>query len=200
MDSEGVGPYMPSLEVCRQWFGLRLEGLTPAEAWRRIRYPGATLRPMARTLVAGAHGQPPLTLSIPILGGASSIKRGHPGRWRLSAHGRWPDVHFGALETAYSSTPYFIHCAERFKALYDGVNEGDPFAEFTAGTFSILNDFLDLESIIKELRELRVPGKEKELERLKALKNEKCRETNADLSIFDVIFRKGKESIFWIWQ
>lgn len=200
MNNEGVAPYMPSLEACRIWFGLRLEGLTPTEAWRRNSYPGTTLRPMARTLVAGAHGQPPLTLSIPILGGASTIKRGQPSRWRLSAHGRWPDVHFGALETAYSSTPYFIHCADRLRALYDEVNEGDDFAEFTSGIFAVLNDFLDLESIIKDLRELHAPGNEAELERLKALKNEKCREINADLSIFDVIFRKGKESVFWIWQ
>lgn len=50
-----------------------------------------------------------VTLSIPIVGGASAIKRNSPESLMVSGHGEWPRTHIGALEAAYGRAPFYRH-------------------------------------------------------------------------------------------
>lgn len=187
-------PYLPSLEVCRQWMELRLEGFEDAEAWERIvaSTPQRERRKMARSMVAGAHGQSPLTLSVPIAGGGSVLKRGEVKNWRVSMHGRWQDVHFGALEVAYSHTPYYPYLSQDLESVIKGSYENMPFTELTTRLHGIIIGILDTEEVLKELRR----GQALSSERFRQLIVEKSDGLHTDLSILDVIFKKGPEGVF----
>ena len=126
-----IPPYLASLAAYRNWMRARLAGASDAEAWRRVADGMSRVerRCLPRTLVAGAHGQDPLTLSVPISGGASVIKRGHPEVWGGSMHGRWPAVHLGALEAAYSATPFFPHLRDGKYSILPGAREGKNIGE-----------------------------------------------------------------------
>lgn len=74
-----------------------------------------------RCLIATTHGVQALTLPVegrPIEEGGTSKT---PTRdIRLSNHGRWRELHWNALRTAYESTPYFDYYAEDFERIYRG--------------------------------------------------------------------------------
>lgn len=187
-------PYFPSLGLYRQWMGLRLEGLEDSEAWKRIiaSTPHRQRRMMARSQVAGAHGQPPLTLSVPIAGGGSVLKRGDIENWRVSMHGRWQDVHLGALAAAYSHTPFYPFLSHEFEAVIRATYENMPFVDLTSRLHEIILGILDTGNLIKALKR----GEELASERLRQLVAEKSEGLHTDLSILDVIFKKGPEGVF----
>lgn len=74
-----------------------------------------------RCLIATTHGVQALTLPVegrPIEEGRTSKT---PTRdIRLSPHGRWRELHWNALRTAYESTPYFEYYADDFERIYRG--------------------------------------------------------------------------------
>lgn len=199
-------PYLPSVKLCRQWLQYRIEGLNDEAAWinafqsvydsgvgsRRANF----YKPLARTIIAGAHGQPPLILSVPVVGGASTIKRGHPQEWLVSGHGRWEKMHLGALAAAYSSTPYFSHCSDELEYVIGNVEEGDSFHVFTEKLFDIAKKILDIEYIISELRIIKNDDSGSSWNNLMKLAEEKKCDVDAEISFFDVIFKKGKEALF----
>ncbi|MBD5338523.1 MAG: WbqC family protein [Bacteroides sp.] len=195
MPEGAVAPYLGSLEIYRRWMRLRLEGLDDNGAWGRIisAMPrGERRRALARTTVAGANGQGPLTLSVPVQGGGSTLKRGYPGEWRLSMHGRWQAVHLGALATAWSATPFFPHVMPLIHDVLDSTYEGMPFGEMTATLHRVVAGVLDVESLLPEIRSL--TGTRAEL--IRRLSDEKMSGFHTDFTILDVIFRKGPEGIF----
>ncbi len=177
----------------RRWLAARLEGRSESEALRRI---VADLRPrdLARTLIAGAAGQAPLRLSVAIEGGSSTVKRGHPQRWLLSDHGRWRQMHLGALEAAYGTSPFYRYFSPDIAAVFDSVGEGYPFGHFTSRLFDLtVRRILD-DDVIYSLRRLRLERPDFH----EKLTEEKKETEIDDLAFIDVIFRKGPESIFII--
>lgn len=50
-----------------------------------------------------------MTLTIPVEGGISVVKRIPPEQWQVSDRRPWRHTHIGALRAAYSRTPYYIH-------------------------------------------------------------------------------------------
>ena len=189
-----IPPYLASLGAYRAWMRARLAGASDAEAWRRVAdgMSRAGRRCLPRTLVAGAHGQGPLTLSVSISGGASVIKRGHPEEWGISMHGRWTAVHLGALDAAYSATPFYPHLRDAFSALLRQVGEGDSFGSLTTALHRECSLLLDLEGIIPALRS--VAGESQG--RLRKLAEEKSVGLHTDLAFLDVICRRGREAVF----
>ena len=171
-----------------------LAGASDRAAWRCVVDGMSRIerRGLARTLAAGAHGQDPLTLSVPISGGASVIKRGHPEEWGVSMHGRWPAVHLGALEAAYSATPFFPHLRDGIYSILRGTREGENFGELTTGLHRHLSELLGLEVLIPVLREeiRRNP------ERMEQLRVEKMRGLHTELTFLDVICRRGRDAVF----
>ena len=190
-----VIPYLPSLGDCRRWMALRVAGLDTAEAWRRaVPLPGRSdasgrrhaLRALTRTLVAGAHGQEPVTLTVPLVGGASAVKRGDTEAWRVSMHGDWIRRHRGALLTAYSATPYYTHFMPLLDDVYASMREGDAFAGFSTALFSVVEKVPGMESV-EWLGDLRSDP------RARCICREKSAGLHTSLSVFDVIFKRGPE-------
>ncbi len=149
---------------------------------------------LCRTVIAGAHGQPPMTLSVPIAGGASTVKRGEVLQWRLSDHGRWQHLHLGALQAAYGSSPFYAHIMDALspvisRAVTPGVSR---FASLTDDIHRVVLRLLNMDENIEALREMLNVRPDFAT----ALRAEYSRDVMEYLSIFDVIFRKGEDAIF----
>lgn len=188
-----VIPYFPSVGVMRRWMECRLDGNSSGDAWRYV-VEDASSRTLARSIIAGAHGQGPLLISAAIRGGASVVKRGHPERWQLSDHGRWRHVHIGAIDAAYGATPFFPHLFPELRHILNQAGEGTPFLEFTSRINECVFNIINPEGVIPSLISLRATDPDF----FHQLRIEKNGEENDELAFLDVIFRKGPESLFAI--
>lgn len=91
-------PYMASAGwYARRWFGSETRSQTSPLPWNRALVP----------VPGGAPDAPPLALSVPVCGGSKAVKRRAPEELAVSDHGRWPQVHLGALEAAYGRLPFW---------------------------------------------------------------------------------------------
>ncbi len=194
-ESSAVVPYFPSLGYYRQWMRLRLsesEDNVAAAAHILADTPRDKRRRMARTLIAGAHGQPPLTLSLPVEGGGAVLRKGSADRWRISMHGRWPAVHLGALEAAYGATPFYAHLRPGLERILRSAEAGSRFATLTERLHCMSLMLLEVEALLPELRRMYACNPE----RLHRLAEEKSTGLHTDMAFIDVIFRKGREALF----
>lgn len=131
-----------------------------------------------------------ILLSVPLVGGASVSKRLRAGSdatdLRLSDHGKWRREHLGAFSAIYGRTPYFIHLFPGLERIYHDSESDDSFLAFAEAlrklTESWISDYpvIERESVRNEAVRLR--------------RMELKTKVNTDLSIFDAIFRFGKET------
>lgn len=200
IDNGQTVPYLPTPAYFREWVlfdtGMKSD-IGFSEVFENPAINGkisTNRRGMARAMVAGAHGQEPVMLSVPVAGGASTVKRLPAGRWRISMHGRWPAMHFGALEAGYGATPFFRELADDLHDIYLSVGEGDEFGIFTERLRDIALDFISAEDLTKDWRNMN----DTEKRRISAAARSMRMESREDLSFFDTIFRYGADAIFAI--
>lgn len=140
----------------------------------------------ARTSIEGN-----ITLSVPIKGGASRLKK-HTfhADLPLSDHGRWRETHLGALAAQYGKTPYFAYLFPEIKNIYEK-SKADSFFSFSNKIHTLISHNLGIEQKIPEtVKEL----KEKNPVLYNSLREEwqgRITERMLDLSIFDTLFRFG---------
>ena len=128
-------------------------------------------------------------LSVPVAGGASALK--HGGNLRISQHGRWQDVHLGALRAAYGRTPWFIQLYPEIDRIYSDCSEGN-MADFTAALHSVVLRWIGNEATLRAAREMH----RNENSRFEAIASELSKGIDPDLSILDALFRLGPDVIF----
>lgn len=154
----------------------------------------AERRGLVRCAIRGADGNP-LQLSVPIEGGASAVKNHDPESWRISLHGNWPRVHWGAIATAYASAPFFPHFEEELHGIIS-----DPpatAAELCEATAEWTLRALSIEEILPDLSRLIASNPEKaEALRRDALGCDNTGHVEPDLSIVDAVMRLGPQAIF----
>lgn len=141
-------------------------------------------RELARCIIAAPDGGD-LTLSVPVAGGAHALRSRDAihAEHLLSDHGKWRSEHLGAWQASYGRTPYFIHIFPEIETAYQR-------SQTQGYTLSMLAD--DMHSIvlrwIEETRDVQ----------LTPAAAQRCAELatklNTDLSIFDALFRFGKET------
>lgn len=126
-------------------------------------------------------------LTVPVEGGSGILKR-RGSEPVLSEHGKWRREHIGAINAAYGRTPYHAHLMPDIEAVY-AVSEGMTLEEFNSRMLDVALGWLDmpaLDSMDCHLAE------------------EMAREVSAkvreDLSIFDALFRLGREVVFALRQ
>lgn len=144
----------------------------------------------ARSVIAGGR-----LLTVPVEGGASLLKnkRISSADIKISNHGRWRQEHLGAWNAAYGKTPYFIHLFPLLEEAYAGDSRGS-LREFNESLLNMALEFMhysDTEDDIREMKLLR-PGLYQGI--IKDLETK----VNINYSIFDALFRLGKESVFLI--
>lgn len=123
-----------------------------------------------------------LTLKVPVEGGAGVLK--HRGADPvLSEHGKWRREHLGALNAAYGRSPYYEHLMPLIEEIYRN-SGGIRLEEFNRRLLDVALGWLTP-----------MPDAS-ERERLRGVIEEKRRKTDSALSIFDVLFRLGKEGVF----
>ena len=102
--------------------------------------PGTPRRAYARTEIIATDGRH-LTLSIPVEGGASHLKKARDiSLLRLSDHGNWRHTHLGAIEASYGRTPFFIHLMPAIREVYS--TPAVTLAEFNATIHKAVFSFL----------------------------------------------------------
>lgn len=134
----------------------------------------------------------PLTLTVPVAGGARALARGaDPERLLLSPHGQWPRAFRAAIATAYSRTPFYAHIAPRLDLLLRLPEED---SELTLASFLRAAD-----SLVRALLPDPTPLRDAPLSPLLA---DVCRETadgaDTSLSILHHLFHLGPDAIFML--
>lgn len=194
-------PYMAATSWYRSYLDARLAmSATPPDVAdteaviRANRSDLTSAKALCRTTIAGAHGQPPMTLSVPIAGGSSAVRRWEATEWRLSDHGRWQHIHLGAIQAAYGSSPLYPHIMDTLRPVIDyPVTSGvSMFAQLSHAIHRIVLGHLNIDENICALREM-INARQ---DFASVLRHEYSRDVIEYLSIFDVIFRKGEDAIF----
>lgn len=143
---------------------------------------------LARTLIAGDR-----LLSVPVEGGASRLKRLPQGlaEIMISDHGAWRREHLGAWNAVYGKTPFFPYLYPLIEEAYANHSHGS-LSEFNDALWKIALDFIQADETLSAVRELA----DHNPDRLEEIRKELTTKVNLNYSIFDAIFRLGKNVIF----
>ena len=159
-----------------------------------------------RCLIAAANG--PMALSIPVekAGSEKMLTRDV----RISKHNDWQLNHWRSIESAYNSTPFFEYYKDDLFPFYE--KEWNYLIDFNLEIQSKILELLNLESVIQltgeykntlddsvlDLREVIHPKKETQSVSSKTYYQvfEQRFGFQPNLSIIDLLFNMGNESIF----
>ncbi len=122
------------------------------------------------------------TLTVPVAGGGAALKR-RGADPVISEHGKWRREHLGAWLAAYGRTPYYEHLMPAIARVYE-CPEGTRLEDFNSAMLRVALDWLDPAALAPLAP------------RLEAVRADAQAKTDASLSIFDVIFRLGREAVF----
>lgn len=134
-----------------------------------------------RCLVAPDEGAAGQWLTIPVEGSGHRSRDYAPSRLRISDHGRWRQVHAGALQACYGKAPYYDEYWPRLSEILrsDEVNLG----RFNLAIHRwVVEEVLHLPELLGSLRE---KGSFPE--------SEAWHFARPELSIFHLAFHKGPE-------
>lgn len=154
--------------------------------WRRSLSEGrpfaVTGKELARTVLRGDR-----LLSVPVAGGAPVLKHAGVNPF-LSEHGKWRREHIGAWNAIYGRTPYFEHIFPGMEAIYrESEQRRMTLGEFNACFCRYVSRFLGLDCIQSEECAGLLP---------EGVIREAREKVTPSFSIFDALFRFGKETLF----
>lgn len=191
-------PYWGSGRWYASWLESRLGGEGDAGAVRLANASEEAAgagRIATRTLIGSPGG--PLRLSVPLVGGASALKRAGSSRLIVSGHGNWSHVHMSAFSTAYSRTPFWIHYHPALLRIYDSPQD-KPLDLLCAGIHDFVRSVLFPDSLIESLRVRIADPDIRDL--LAKTAAERAAGTDMTLSVIDLMMRFGPEAIFVLLQ
>lgn len=184
-----VIPFAPSAGWYACYFRAVALGLTADEAAARACVETEVMgKAFARSVITGPQG--PERLSVPVDGGAGVLKRlgGALGASLpsplLSDHGKWRREHLGAWNAAYGRTPYFQHLFPELESVY-AASGRESLDGFNRRLHAIALRWLGSTACAVENRE-----------RLRGVIREYETKVNSSVSIFDALFRLGRNTIF----
>lgn len=167
-------------------------------------YRKQTLR--NRCVIASADG--PLALTIP-------VEKPLPGQnrmrdIRISDHGRWRHVHWNALKTAYQNSPFFEYYADELAPFYE--KKWDFLADFNEDLMRLMCRWMDLEPDIHRTESYQGAEGPSSIKESPAHRTETFPIITKeyyqvfrqklgflpDLSIVDLLFNMGPESILYL--
>lgn len=163
----------------------------PSLKW--VRDNGSSLsmptREYCRTLVQ-SNSPEGMVLTVPVVGGSSSVKRLRPWQLAISSHGDWTRTHLGAIEAAYGKEPYFQHF---FPEIADVIATYPPLlADLNRKLFSLLLAGMNYEENAKDIKKFRVCHPK----RYENISSRLFSKIDMDHSIIEPLFRLGPDLIF----
>lgn len=143
-------PYLPSAGWYARWLHHRLEGLSDTEAIEAAnRDLKPRLRDMSRTRIAGRRDI--VALSLPIQGGRSVAL---PDLLKVSAHGDWQRVHFGAIFSGLGKYPYFQEYSPEIESIYRSAEAGTPLSHINLRMHKAVAERILGDALIQEAKAL----------------------------------------------
>ena len=182
-----IWPFAASAGWWRIYVGELAAGFTPEEASARAcRLTHTAGKDFARATISGD-----VRLAVPVEGGAHLLKRGYD--LPLSDHGKWRREHLGAWQAAYGRTPFSEHLMPRIAAVYR-LSEEQPMTlgRFNRELAQVAESWLTADGVLADIAA--------QQERLAPVFDSTIVKVNTERSIFDAIFRLGKETIFGIFH
>lgn len=159
--------------------------------------------------LVGANGKQTLTLPLikPIEGPVGTLND-----VKISEHGDWRRVHWGALFSAYGKSPFFEYISDELQSIYENHNL-DNLVEFNKAIHNLVVEFLDLpinvtfEAELPQINEDTIDFRGKvgvnKPDNLSFLQNQTYWQVwqerhgfSPDLSILDLLMNQGREAIF----
>ena len=138
---------------------------------------------MNRCYIDSPHGA--LALSVPVV---NPHGRTPVGEILISEHGNWRHQHWNALVSSYRQTPYFDYYAEDFYPFYHE-QRWQKLADFNADLHTTVMRLLEPYPLLHESRCLREPYYQLFAPRHGFIE---------DLSIVDLLFNMGPESVYYL--
>lgn len=160
-----------------------------------------------RYRIEGANGA--ITLTVPIIKETNAMPVAMRDV-RISEHGNWRHLHWGALFSAYGKSPFFDYVADDLEKIFMGNQEF--LLDFNMQLHNLIVDFLDLpvetavgsgdDAIMQEAVDLRTKIGGKKPDKL-PINNVEYYQVwtprygfQPNLSIIDLMMNEGRESIF----
>lgn len=159
--------------------------------------------------LVGANGKQTLTLPLikPIEGPVGTLND-----VKISEHGDWRRVHWGALFSAYGKSPFFEYISDELQSIYENHNL-DNLVDFNKAIHNLVVEFLDLpinvtfEAELPQINEDTIDFRGKvgvnKSDKLSFIQEQTYwqvwQERHGfipDLSIFDLLMNQGREAIF----
>lgn len=105
-----------------------------------INAPYDDMRAINRCRIATAGGVQTLTIPLvkPEYGRHTQIKE-----LRISSHGKWEHLHWGAIYSAYGKAPFFEYIEPDLKHLYE--RHGEWLADFNIALHNLIADYMQLD-------------------------------------------------------
>ena len=153
-----------------------------------VPFPSVRGKEQARVEIA-----PGMVLSVPVSGGASILKRRDCSEVMISDHGRWQEVHLGALKAVFGKTPYFQHIYPEIENIYRKYGEGR-LEDFNLTLHRLVIHWLGADDE-ESIESLLTMSQERRL-LIKRIGEERKKEIDMNHSIFGALFRLGRESLF----
>jgi hypothetical protein len=157
-----------------------------------------------RCVIASANGIMPL--SIPVVGKNDQCIRDV----RISDHGNWRHLHWHAIMSAYSSSPFFEYYEDDFAPFYE--KKFDYLVDFNNQLQELICNLIDFKPVIENTKEYihELEGNALDLRKKNAFKDiaksfkpywqvfEDKYGFKSDLSIIDLLFNLGPESLLYL--
>lgn len=167
-----------------------------------------------RCYIIGAEGIQSLT--IPVIK-SDSLKTAMKDV-EISDHGNWKHLHWNAIVSAYNNSPYFEFYAAEFEPFYNGTRNFKYLLDFNETLQALILDLLNLEKHYVYSKEYKANFTANEVDFRDIIHPKKdYRETDPsfdcvpyyqvfkdkhgfipNLSIIDLLFNKGPESVFYL--
>ena len=183
-DCELIIPYMASVGWYADWLAKRLG--------RQVAWQDVDRRDLNRCKILGANGLQ--TLSVPIDGGGRNLRLPYK-QIGVSEHGSWRRVHWGAIFSAYGRAPYFEHYEHLFSPIWE--KPWTSLAELNQSIHEVVVSIILTPEIESQLRKdidraCAVAADYSDYWQISSAKDGFV----ADLSIVDLLFSLGPQSIF----
>lgn len=131
-----------------------------------------------------------MTLTVPVVGGNSAIKRFKPEELAVSGHGDWTRIHLGAIEAAYGREPYFLYLFPDIASII--ANYPEHLSTLNVMLVKRMLDFIDYDIAIDDIGRLRRENPD----RCSAITHRIELKINPGHSFLEPLFRLGPDSIF----
>jgi hypothetical protein len=174
-----VIPYAPSCEWYSKHLGNIILGCEPPSV--------ASLRDVTRCNIRTASGDA-ITLTVPVVGGASALKHLKYEQLVASEHGNWRHVHIGALEAAYGKTPFFAYYIDDIKNALSMPSQ--MITLLNKNVYTIIESALHINEITDHLK------REFSNNRFTAILADYSECFDPNVSVLDLLFRKGPHAVF----